>query len=306
MQTEENGCFLLSRSLQNFVEAYMGQNSVVQRATGGTVHNVFKIQNGRNVAYLKVRGTSHAKFPQFSINPGDIRYERRAMNVLSAIAPEVFPHEIAFSEDEAALLMTDVNPNGLTLVKMFEDQRVTKDLCGRLGRVIGRIHRRIASLTQPIREGGDERQCINTYRKRLGSINYPAMDAIIATLLALPRQLIIGDLSPKNIGINDDHTITIFDLEYAHMGNVVYEVGYLLGHIYLHTLEKPEFARAFLEEYQPGLFLGKDGPLLQCVAAATMLYRLEGEVVSYPLTLSFEAKEHLIRQAYALLGHSRL
>lgn len=298
---------ILTPGIQSFIRDSIGVISSIRKVSGGLVHHVYKVTREDNSYYLKVRGSTFAALPSIVSNPKEIIYEKLALEIFSNAIPDVFPHVIAFNGAKSALLMTDVNPSECTLAKSFDNGLVNSGTLKSIGNTLGRVHRELQKVPAEIRATGEQEQYeLNLNRRLLGS-NNPVLDNVAQKLRKLPRQLILGEISPKNVGVNNNDQITFFDLETAHMGNTIFDVGYLLGHIMLHSFYYPgkmsEFTDAVLTGYEEEqLEFNRYDPLLWNIAAAAILYRLENKVVPYHALLSEAQSQVLIEIAYDMIN----
>jgi len=74
-------------------------------------------------------------------------------------------------------------------------------------------------------------------------------------------------------------------------GNIVFDYGYLLGHIALHTLTSPEKIMASMEAFMKGY--GETDfkeETVKKIALGSMLYRLDS-IVPYLVNLDFRSKK---------------
>jgi tRNA A-37 threonylcarbamoyl transferase component Bud32 len=276
------------------IEKEIGKLLQIKQLSGGLVHYVYRIIGERQVGIAKVRSSFYSALPHISANPEDIRYERDAIFLLSQVEPNVFPHLLMFDAQKAMILMTDVIPSNITLEGILNEGVATEELMNKIGTTLARVHNNLLPVSRPIREDGDDRlYSLNLYY-RLGYLGHPVLDETVERLKALPRQLIIGDLSPKNIGLNGGE-ITICDLDYVHMGNVIFDVGFLTGHILVHSIQDYENANSGVDAFLSGYIEGnsdfdKENPLLKQIALGIVLYRLNNPVIPYNIPLTEEQK----------------
>lgn len=289
-QSDYLGGIPLRPETLRLVESKLGSILQVQKLSGGLVHYVYRITGERQIGIAKIRPPFYSELPQIHANPEDIRYEEDAILLLSQIEPSIFPHLLMFNAEQAMMLMTDVIPSGVTLEGMLNEGTATQELMEKIGTVLARLHNNLLLVSRPIREDGDnELYSLNLYY-RLGYHNHPVLNKAVERLKNLPHQLIIGDLSPKNIGVNNGE-ISICDLDYVHMGNAVFDVGFLTGHILVHNIQDYENANlgvdAFLSGYAEGdRQFDKEDPLLKQIALGIALYRLNNPVIPYNLPLT--------------------
>ncbi|MFJ4679065.1 phosphotransferase [Kitasatospora sp. NPDC088783] len=268
---------------------HAGRLTRVDACTGGNVSHVHRVCGEAGSVVVKVRGHRFARIP-IATDPALIAVEHRALTLHHALLPDLFPQVLAFLPEAHAMVMTDVFPDRRTWREHLDERGATAEECTRLGTALARVHLATAGLP-PLREGdGDDLfRSEHAYGYCLRAAGHHALDEACRRLDARPgRQLVLGDLSPKNISLAAGRT-AIVDLDNVHTGAPLFDVGYLLAHLVLHHLARPEhlhpLTAALLDAYAPaaaGWWRGDD--LLAAVAAGVLLYRLEARTVPYPPT----------------------
>jgi hypothetical protein len=298
--------------IQFAVQEYLVDNySEFQPINGGLVHHVYRIKGTTKSAYLKVRGVKCSALPTISIDPADMVYETAAIRLLSQFCPSVFPHLLAsfIAEDIAMILMTDVIPQGKTLETALDSLNASQTDIGNLGTTLANVHLKLAQQLSPIRNGNNESYSQKTLYYRFGYHNHPVLDNLIAAHLKYPKQHILGDPSPKNIGIEPYSKITFCDLEAVHIGSRISDLSFLLAHIILHNLTSfntaMSLAQSFTRNYETLLPIEdvEDFPYL---VVGSMLYRLINPVIPYRLRLSTEQRMSKTQQAFELISAPKL
>ena len=196
----ESGIAHASTKARALVESYLGTIIQTEVATGGLVSHVYKVTGEKQKGIVKLRGTHLAKLPQIPIDPKDVEYEWSALQFLSQIEPLTFPQPLAIDTEASLILMSNIIPDGKTLEERLETKEVTSAEIRDLGRTVARIHKKIAPFERSIRDCGDEDVYRADLQRRLGYQENPALNDVIDQLTTLPKQLILADLSPKNIG----------------------------------------------------------------------------------------------------------
>jgi len=280
----------------------------VEIVTGGVAHHVYRIDTREGRFYLKHRGSYFPKIPGIRINPMDIGHEHRALSLLSALLPGCFPRILFYDPERAFMVLADAMPGESaesgTLESLLLKRCVTAATLQRLGELLRRIHDATQRIVEPIRDGGDDEFFALKLQHRFGHRNTPSLKRIINELTYnSPRQIIIGDPSPKNIGVSDAGTrLMFFDLEDVHRGCVLFDVGFCLGHLILHAQSDPQQALAYLEAFSDGYGNRglSDSELAKAIALGTIIYRLDG-MIPYPVPLSPEGRTGLLGRTEATL-----
>lgn len=267
----------------------------VSPVTGGVAHKVFQITSGDNVRYyLKIRGSRFESIPEIACDPADIATEYKALMVLHQIAPDNFPQVLSFNETLHYLILSDAILDGEKMEDLFLKNKVTPSMLFNFGYTLSRIHASTASYRDPIRTNGDSEYYQTVLGHRFGYRRNPVLDDLVKKLSDLDeKQLILGDVSPKNIGVSDNgKKFILFDLETAHRGDTVFDYAYFLGHILIHSLTSAETALANIDSYNQGYGQHKFNDLLvKRLALGTILYRLRSLV---PYQTQLNAKQTAI------------
>ncbi len=269
---------------------------------GGVAHRVFQIMSDSSKYYLKIRGDRFASVPEIMCNPEDIIFEYRALSAFHQIAPDNFPQIFAFNKDRHYLILSDAMPNGEKMEDLFLKREVTPKMLFNLGRTLAQIHEASSSCHEAVRPDGDDEYYQTVLGHRFGYRRNPVLDNLVQSLSTLGyKQLILGDVSPKNIGVNNDGELFIFfDLETAHQGDRVFDYAYFLGHILIHSLVSQDAILA-VESYVQGYDQQNfDESVVKKIALGTMLYRLRS-IISYPTGLDAEQTALLEQKIESIL-----
>ncbi|MGW0896226.1 phosphotransferase [Streptomyces goshikiensis] len=287
---------------------HTGVPLVTERISGGNVAHVFSVRGPAGRVIIKIRREHFARIPSLRADPALIGDERRLLELYDAAAPGVFPRVLAFHDDTHAMVLSDVFPDGRTYHQHLTERSATAGEMARLGRTLRRIHQATRDAHAPQRQNLDPH--FPDYQRdfALRSLGHPALDAACAEMACRPeRQLILGDLAPKNISITDAR-IGLCDLDNAHHGWPLYDLGYFAGHLLIHHLtrphELPALVTALLMGYQGKRTLTRqDAALTATVAAGVVLYRLSDSVVPYSLCQPPALADRYRGRARALLNH---
>lgn len=278
----------------------------IDSVDGGLVHHVFRLMVHNQQLYLKIRGNTFSKLSNISSNPNDIQYEKKTMDIFEKELPDMFPHVIAFYEHDHALLMTDVVSPGVSLEDLFNTSAVSEDVMSACGKAIAKMHDKMKTLPA-IRSDNDNATYTNNLLYRLGYLHIPVLDSAVEDLTQMPKQLIFGDLSPKNIGI-DENKVTFCDLELVHLGNAIFDIAFMSSHILLHSKNPEEGSHsldAFLKAYLSEADVIINQSMLKILILGIALFRLDNPVIPYPLPLSEKTKEEKISGIRELLSRER-
>lgn len=291
--------------LQAIIGAHVGQVSGITDVTGGLIHRVLKLHGDRGVAVLKIRGESPVSFPEERIEPRDIDFERDALNLLWGLEPAVFPRVLGCDNERGVMLLSDIMPEGVNLETRLNRGTVEPAEMRALGGIVGRIHRKLQNYSEPIRPD-DEEEYRNRLQYTIGRYGHPMLDRVVEQV-ATPQQLTLTDLAPKNIGRDAVGNPTICDPKWIFRGDLRYALGYLAGHMLVHSLDNVQRANdltfAVLKGIQDSLpDFDKNDEVVQGVALGSVIYRtLHHKTVPYRLLIPQDEREKKAERAFDLL-----
>ncbi|WP_367435219.1 phosphotransferase enzyme family protein [Streptomyces celluloflavus] len=290
---------------------HTGTPLVIERASGGNVAHVFSVRGPAGRVIIKIRREYFARIPYLRTDPALIGDECRLLELYHAAAPDVFPRVLAFHDDAHAMVLSHVFPDGRTYHQHLIERSATAGEMARLGRTLRSVHQATRDARPPHRPVPDPRFPVYQRDFALRSPRHPALDAACAEMADHPdRQLILGDLAPKNISLTGVR-IGLCDLDNAHHGWPLYDLGYFAAHLLIHHLtrphELPALVTALLMGYQGKRPLTRqDATLAATVAAGVVLYRLGDSVVLYPLGQPAALVDRYHERTRTLLDHGPL
>jgi len=167
---------------------------------------------------------------------------------------------------DAAPAVVDVDPERMVLVlerapEGAEDWKAAllrgeadPVVAARLGRIVGLMHRETAGRPLPALLEDDpeafEALRLDPYHgevaRRLPGLAArvrEVADGIRATRVCLVH----GDLSPKNVLVLPDGRVWLIDFEVAHRGDPVFDLAFLLSHLVLKAMRRPEAAERYVD-----------------------------------------------------------
>lgn len=294
--------------IQRFIcEAGIENPEEIIMVFGGLVHHVFRVITKEKEYYLKIRADYFIRMPAVKSNPKEIRYEAKALRIASHLFPETFPHVVATDEDRGLLLISSIMQPKDNLLHRLEQREIRCDDIAIIGKNFGEIHNAFAFVKDAVREDSDEQEYRNNLLYRLGSQNNIVLEGVILKLSSQSRTLIIGDLSPKNLGLVD-RELRICDLESVHRGNPIFDVGFFIGHLYVHSLESgypaAKFTRTFLKAYRSldKITYELENLLLQQIVLGIILYRLNNKRVPYSVNMTNAERLNIVNETNRLLA----
>lgn len=296
----------IEATANSFLKDHIDASYTITPVSGGLVHHVYRIDTKDAVYYLKVRGTKFAKMPIVESRPEDIEYEYKALKQFHAIAPQTFPKVIAYDHTDSQILLSSIMTPDINLEFLLNSGVVNDNAIERIAQLIAYVHIRLRDSTRLIRGVNESEYYENNLYYRLSSLGRKPLKNVVARLREHERQIIFGDLSPKNMAI-DAKGVYICDLDAAHYGNVLFDVGFFAGHLLLHTFNQRDshLAEAYINSYLNNSDLhieDEDQDLLARIMIGICIYRLDNTIVPYSLpNLSLEEKKEIVRQLDDLL-----
>jgi len=300
---------LIEKADIKLFENYVGKKYKITRIKDGLVHYVYKIVGRQQTLYLKIRSKRFSGIPSIKTEPGLIRYEAKALKLFSFYFPTIFPKVIAFNKKRNYLLLTDISRGNSCFEKKLNKNWVKETDFYFLGKTIKKIHLATKNLNISIRgKIKDERFREKQMFYLLGFLNHPQLNKIILSYRQVPKNLILGDLSPKNLYVEKDY-LGICDLEHACRGHYLFELAHLIGHGIVHTLKNSK-RKKLINSLISG-YGGLNFPLLQqeiltYTAVGIVLYRLASPVVPYNLPFTQTEKENFTSLFLRILDTRRL
>ena len=293
-------------TIDDFLKEYVNAPYEITPVSGGLVHHVYRVTTKHAVYYLKVRGTKFAKMPTIESRPEDIEFEYRALKQFHAVAPESFPEVIAYDRAGSRILLSSIMTPDINLEFLLNNGVVNNTDIERIARLVAQVHDGLHSNTEVIRGENEDEYYNNNLYYRLSSLGRKPLKDVVTHLKKHRKQIIFGDLSPKNMAI-DNEGVYICDLDTAHYGNVLFDIGFFMGHLLLHTFNQRDshIAEAFVGTYLNHADLhidDEDEDLLVRITIGTCIYRLDNTIVPYNLpNLSLEERKEILQRLDKLL-----
>lgn len=256
----------------------------MQEVSGGSIHHVFRISTDTETYYLKIRGTHYKLNSHVASSPDDIAREAHALEILDSTSLEYFPKLLAYNESLGCALLTSVDRNATIITQSLNSNKLKPEFFYLLGASVARVHNATTEIKFVHKDDRDFYS--SALFNHIESLGYAGLSWLPTQLKNAHRSFIMGDLSPKNILFNNEHAYFI-DFDKAHIGNVVFELGYVLGHLLLHTINIPPSPGAvsqFMSGYtslEQHMFEKKDEKLIVGCLLATIIYRINNKWVPY-------------------------
>lgn len=224
-----------------------GVSSDISLVTAGTRRFCVK----RALAKLKVVADWRAPVER---NRSEVEW----LKVAAGVVPDGVPQVLADHSADGWFAMTYLDPLSHPVWKaQLRDGVIDPDFAAMVGRDIGRIHAATAGnrelalrfatdhIFYPIRL---EAYLVASAQKHPGHAQH--LQALVATTQANKRALVHGDISPKNIlcrqGDGQEGPVFL-DAECAWYGDPAFDFAFVLNHLLLKCLWRPQHASRYLE-----------------------------------------------------------
>jgi aminoglycoside phosphotransferase (APT) family kinase protein len=230
--------------------------------------------------------------------------EAVALTWAAGLTPEHVP-AVLDADEKACALVVEHAPDGWTDWKsLLLEGQASEPVARRLGSVLATWHVRSAArpderFDDP--EAFEQLRVDPYYRTTIGrhpELQDP-MTACMERMLATRACFVHGDFSPKNVLADPDGVyLWVIDFEVAHLGDPVFDVAFMLNHLMLKALHRPQSvegyrkcAFAFLEAYSEASGGGPavEDPYLFGHLGCLMVARVDGKSPAEYLTVDGRA-----------------
>ncbi|MDA8290095.1 MAG: phosphotransferase [Actinomycetota bacterium] len=188
--------------------------------------------------------------------------EAAALEVAASAVPGTTPALVDVDEHALALTMTAAPSRWRPWKERLLAGSADAGIASRLGEVIARLHAAGAPALAADRAGGLARFVelrIDPYHDAVArahpELAGPLLDAAHELTHGPDPCLVHGDFSPKNVLVGHDG-LWVLDFEVAHLGNAIFDVAFMLSHLVLKSVHRPDrapsyrdAARSFLDAY---------------------------------------------------------
>jgi 5-methylthioribose kinase len=221
-----------------------GTGLEVEALGGGVSANVFAVRGGARRVVVKRALERFKVADEWLVRCERILAEAEALELMGGLAPGSVPRVLDLDPATFTLTMEaapeDWRPWKASLLKGEADPAVAT----RLGDLLAVVHSVDADLGSA---ESFETQRIDPYLRTVQR-RHPGLEERIGTyverLLATQRCLVHGDYSPKNVLVGDGG-LWVIDWEVAHRGDPAFDLAFLLNHLALKTIHRPQDADAY-------------------------------------------------------------
>ena len=188
-----------------------------------------------------------------------IHHEASALRYFEGVLPRSSLPTVIHEDREHFLFVMSAARQTRTWKDDLLSGRVDIQVAAEVGRLLGAMHQQSAvagdAIPPELREFADQ-HCfvqlrIDPYHRATASAHADLAEAIEAEARAmLGRRLCLvhGDYSPKNVMVsrNDDGPAAfLLDFEVVHLGNPVFDLAFMLNHLTLKAIHRPDLAAQY-------------------------------------------------------------
>jgi 5-methylthioribose kinase len=176
--------------------------------------------------------------------------EAAALGVVAGLTPNVTPEVVDVDGDRMTLTMLRAPEEWRDWKTDLMQGRIDPVVARRLGELLGVWHSSTgdaSALPAVLREDAEafEQLRLDPYFEAV-ALRAPEVAVRVRGVAERLRQtrrcLVHGDFSPKNILSGEDGRCWVIDFEVAHFGDPAFDVAFLLSHLLLKSLHRPELA----------------------------------------------------------------
>lgn len=258
------GDYLLSRGLADpgvpvhAVELGGGVSNVVLAVTAGRLQAVVK----QSLSKLRVADDWCAKKER-------VITEGNALKLAGRLCPGSVPQVLDIDPERGAIVIDRAPDSWRNYKEMLLAGDAEVSVAARCGEILAVWHSGTWT-SDEVRESFDDLEAFDQLRvdpyHRTAAERLPelkgSIDRYVSSMSGNRKALVHGDYSPKNVlcGTNEQW---IVDFEVAHYGDPAFDLAFMLNHLMLKAVHRPEFmegylgcSRGFLDAYRRGLIPG--------------------------------------------------
>ncbi|MEV0720340.1 phosphotransferase [Asanoa sp. NPDC050611] len=291
--------------------------AVVTPLGGGVSNVVLAVDDGARSVVLKQALHRLRVADEWTAPQERAESEAWAMTLAATLVPGSVPEVVHHDPDRHALVVARAPASWTDWKSRLLAGEIDPAVAARIGDVVGRWHRATldgAGVPPRMRAAAAFEQLRVEPYYRTAARRAPtyarALLAHAAALAAPPRPTLVhGDLSPKNVLVGD-RTALIIDFEVAHLGDPAFDLAFLLSHLTLKSIHRPEWTEAFRScttvfaaayTASAGAGLTPDWPRVHGHVGCLLIARVHGKSPAEYLTAP--QRETTVARGAALLHH---
>jgi len=236
------GDYLVRRGLIDDADAIE-----VEELTGGISCVVLAVRSGERRMVVKQALPRFRVADEWLVPTERAVTEARAIELMARLAPGSVPPLIDSDPEASALIVEEAPPSWRSWKSHLLEGVADPAVATRLGGLLAALHAGTTDVDLGSAESF-EAQRVDPYLRTIQR-RHPelaaAIGAYIDRLLETQGRVVHGDFSPKNILVGDGE-VWVIDWEVAHRGDPAFDLAFMLNHLLLKTIHRPD-ARADYE-----------------------------------------------------------
>lgn len=279
-----------------------GSGAVATSLEGGVSNDVFAVRGAGVEVVVKQALPRLRVADEWLAKVERAATEGEALRLAGSLAPGLVPPVFDLDPDAGALTIALAPPGWSNWKEGLLTGRASSAVAARLGEALALWHAGTAGDPAVVARFDDVEAFIqlrvDPYHRivaeRVPEVAHQ-VGALVERMLATKRCLVHGDFSPKNVLVEEDGDgLWVIDWEVAHTGDPAFDVAFLLNHLLLKAVHRPESrdqyracADSFLAAYDAGVgpeFAGGQAHLVAHVGCL-LLARSVGKSPAEYLTL---------------------
>jgi 5-methylthioribose kinase len=234
--------YLISRGV---IES--NEKVIVEELTGGVSNTVLSIKSDTVDLVLKQALPVLKVAQHWEADPRRAVVEANALKLYNSITPYQVPN-LVFLDPEAFVLIMERVPRLCSVWRSdLLSGKFDFNVAEVLGNTLAKWHlfgEENYSKLQDFQEDElFEQLRIDPFYRFVASKNPTIQNSIQILIDELEQQritLVHGDFSPKNIMVSESGSVYVLDFEVTHLGNPVFDLAFLLGHLMCKFFRAPE------------------------------------------------------------------
>ena len=260
----------------------------VKELTGGVSCAVFAVHGEGQRVVLKQALPRLRVAEEWLVPPERAATEAQALELMTRLAPGSVPPLLDSDPNACALVIDEAPPSWRSWKADLLDGVADPAVGARLGELVALLHAGTARVelgSAEWFEAGRVDPYLRTIQRRHPDLA-SAIGAYIERLVGTQRCVVHGDYSPKNV-LAGNGGVWVIDWEVAHRGDPAFDIAFMLNHLLLKTIHRPEArpdyeacGEAFVNAYA----LPVDLPYVLGLVGCLMLARVDGKSPAEYLT----------------------
>ncbi|MCS4257821.1 aminoglycoside phosphotransferase (APT) family kinase protein [Rhodococcus erythropolis] len=232
--------------------APVGSELTVTPLTGGVSNDVVSV-HGEGIDVVVKRALGRLRVEQdWVADVNRLTTEGRALRLAATVNPDLVPTVLDLAD--GYLVIERAPDHWRTWKHDLMAGIVDVHVAGRLGEFLARLQSATLARIDDLRADFGSWTAFEQLRVEPFHVQvrnrHPdiasEVDRTIAVMKEVPACVVHGDYSPKNILVGDsDADVWVIDWEVAHLGDPTFDAAWVVGHLLLKSIRRPELAEHY-------------------------------------------------------------